>query len=220
MENLQPLQKKVLELFSKSTLKDKFYWTGGTLLSAYYLNHRISKDIDFFTNENFDYNEVIKFVTSLKKEVELSSIEEKKIYDRYEFTLRNSEKILIDFVRYDYPLLNNKGVWMGIRIDSLDDIAANKLVCLFDRNDPKDLFDLYFLMTAKKYTVEELIKLTKKKFGISFGKSSILSEFHKSAKQLENLKPLMLTKNKKTLIKDIENYFADLSNSFLNKNLG
>jgi predicted nucleotidyltransferase component of viral defense system len=219
MENLQPLQKRVLELFAKSALKDNFYWTGGTLLSAYYLNHRISKDLDFFTDQDFSYQEIIKFIETLKKEACLSFIEEKKIYDRYEFILHNKEKILIDFVKYEHPQLNNRINWLGIKIDSLDDIAANKLFCIFDRNDPKDLFDLYFLLTAKKYTIKELTNLTEKKFGVKFAESSVLSEFHKSAKELNNLEPLILAKNKKSLIEDIENYLADLSNNFLNKNL-
>jgi len=36
-----------------------------------------------------------------------------------------------------------------VLVDSLEDIAANKIMALFDRNDPKDLVDLYFFLTKK-----------------------------------------------------------------------
>jgi predicted nucleotidyltransferase component of viral defense system len=45
-------QKKTLELFSKEDyLVKNFYLTGGTALSAFYLFHRISEDLDFFSEK-------------------------------------------------------------------------------------------------------------------------------------------------------------------------
>ena len=87
MLEISPIQKRVLDSLSKSFLKDKFYWTGGTLLSALYLHHRQSKDLDFFTDIPFSYNQIISFVRSLKKQLKLTEIEEKKVFDRWEFFL-------------------------------------------------------------------------------------------------------------------------------------
>ena len=101
------------------------------------------------------------------------------------------------FVHYNYPKLKKRKKWNGVYIDSLDDIAANKLMAFFDRNEPKDLFDLYFLITKKGYKVQKLLKLTEKKFGVSFSKTAVFSESFKAIDNLENLKPLFLTKNKK-----------------------
>lgn len=218
MAELTPLQKKVLDFFAKSPLKDRFYWTGGTLLSVCYLHHRRSNDLDFFTEKPFTYNQIIGFIRKLKKELKLPSIEERKIYDRYEFTLHNKRKFRLEFVQYEHPKLKTRKKWRGITIDSLEDMAANKLMCLFDRNDPKDLFDLYFLLTKKKYTIKKLLKLVEKKFGVSFEKSAVLSEVHKSTKDLDNLRPLILAKNQKEkekIIKEIQEYFSDLSNQYL-----
>ncbi len=220
MIELTLLQKKVLDLFDKSSLKDKFYWTGGTLLSSYYLHHRRSNDIDFFTDEPFTYNQIIGFIRKLKKELKLNQVEEKKIFDRQEFILHNKGKLRLEFVQYEHPKIKARKKWKGILIDSLDDIAANKLMSLFDRNDPKDLFDLYFLLTRKKYTIKKLIKLVEKKFGVSFKKSTVLSEFHKSTKELANLKPFILAKNqqeKKKIIKEIQKYFSELSSQYLKR---
>ncbi|PIR72144.1 MAG: hypothetical protein COU42_02360 [Candidatus Nealsonbacteria bacterium CG10_big_fil_rev_8_21_14_0_10_36_24] len=218
MFELTPLQKKVLYLFAKSSLKNKFYWTGGTLLSSRYLHHRRSNDLDFFTDKPFSYNQVIGFIQKLKKELKLPQVDEKKIYDRQEFILHNRGKLRLEFVQYDHPKLKTREKWKGIMIDSLDDMASNKLMSFFDRNDPKDLFDLYFLLTKKKYTIKKLLKLVEKKFGVSFEESSVLSETHKSTKELDNLKPLILAKNqkeRKRIIKEIQEYFSDLSNQYL-----
>lgn len=220
MIELTPLQKKVLDLFAKSSLKDRFYWTGGTLLSSYYLHHRLSNDLDFFTDEPFTYNQIIGFIRKLKKELKLPQVEEKKIFDRQEFILHNKGKLRLEFVQYEHLNLKIRKKWKGILIDSLDDIAANKLMSLFDRNDPKDLFDLYFLLTRKKYTIKKLIKLVEKKFGVSFEKSNVLSEAHKSTKELGNLKPLILAKNQKekeSIIKEIQEYFFELSSQYLKR---
>ncbi len=67
MKELNSLQKQVLDLFSKSSLKNTFYWTGGTLLSFVYLKHRISNDLDFFSDKPFGYNQIIGFIKELKK---------------------------------------------------------------------------------------------------------------------------------------------------------
>ena len=44
-------QKAFLSHFGKSPLCKIFYLTGGTALAAFYLQHRFSDDLDFFTEE-------------------------------------------------------------------------------------------------------------------------------------------------------------------------
>ncbi len=220
MEILTPLQKRVIDLFGKSPLKDKFYWTGGTALSYFYLRHRLSNDLDFFSDEPFIYEELAIFIKKLKDKLHLPYLEETKIFDRREFLLHNKEKLRLEFVYYPYPNIKKRKLWKEIYVDSLDDIAANKLISFFDRNDPKDLFDLYFLLTKKKYTTERLIKLTEKKFGIKLSKSAIFSEFYKTAKDLKELKPFILAKSpeeKQKIIKEINNYFIHQANKYLRK---
>jgi Nucleotidyl transferase AbiEii toxin, Type IV TA system len=49
---LSPLQKSVLiALFGDPWFRQHFYLTGGTALSAFYLKHRYSDDLDFFTHQ-------------------------------------------------------------------------------------------------------------------------------------------------------------------------
>ena len=49
---LPKLQTRLLEMVLKTeTLVNNFYWTGGTVLSEFYLHHRDSEDIDLFTDK-------------------------------------------------------------------------------------------------------------------------------------------------------------------------
>lgn len=218
MTELNEIQKKVLNFLSKSPLAEKFYFTGGTLLAAFYLHHRKSKYLDFFSDNLVAHNEIIEFINELKKELQLQKVKEKKIYDRFEFFISNGNEAKAEFVHYNHSKIKKRKKWNGVYIDSLDDIAANKLMVFFDRNEPKDLFDLYFLITKKGYKVQKLLKLTEKKFGVSFSKTAVFSESFKALDNLENLKPLFLTKNNEEsekLIKEIKDYFVSNSTSLM-----
>jgi predicted nucleotidyltransferase component of viral defense system len=220
MPEITPFQKKVLKLFKDSSLKDQFYWTGGTLLSVLYLHHRQSKDLDFFSDKSFSRSQVLKFVLHLKEELKLTKVEQTKIFDRYEFFLHNKETLRLEFVFYPHPKLKARIQREGIYIDSLDDIAANKAMAFFDRNDPKDLFDLYFLLKKKRYKVSRLLELIKQKFGVELAESTFWSECYKSFKDLANLKPLLLAKTPKAkakIIKEVKDYFINQSTQFLHR---
>lgn len=59
------LQKRILHRFSELPDKEAFYLTGGTALSAFYLKHRKSNDLDFFT----DVEELILPISQKLKEI-------------------------------------------------------------------------------------------------------------------------------------------------------
>lgn len=221
MKEITPLQKQVLVFFQKSPLSKKFYWTGGTVLSVFYLHHRKSKNLDFFSDFPINYNEIIKFIRAIKKQLKLKKLQEKKIFDRWEFILKNKEELRLEFVHYEHPKLKPRRKWKGIYIDSLDDLAANKVMAFFDRNDPKDLVDLYFLLTKKGYKINRLLKLVEKKFGVRLEESSVWSEAFKSLENLDELKPLIIGRPKETeeTLKKIKDYFISHSQKYLKKYL-
>ncbi|MCX6723594.1 MAG: nucleotidyl transferase AbiEii/AbiGii toxin family protein [Candidatus Staskawiczbacteria bacterium] len=219
---LFPIQKKVLDLFKESNLNGKFYWTGGTMLSFVYLKHRLSVDLDFFSDVPFSYGDVAGFVNDLKSVLKLSKVEGKKIFDRYEFFLTNSENVRLEFVFYNFPALTPRKKWEGILIDSLDDIAANKTMAFFDRNEVKDLFDIYFLIKKAKFTPLKLLELVENKFGVKFSEGSFWSESFKSFDKMENLMPFLISKNesgKAKILDEIREYFIKNSKDFLDEQL-
>lgn len=222
MKILTKLQEKALSLLAISPLSDRFYWTGGTLLAFYYLKHRKSLDLDFFSNEKFSFEEVNDFIQRVKKKIGSKKIEFQKIHDRFEFLLHDKELLRIEFVYYngEKKTLRKRKKLNGVYIDSLEDIAANKILAYFDRNNSKDLFDLYFLITEKKITPAKLLRLASEKFGVEFNESLFWSESHKSLSLLSELKPLMLVSNEKEkdeLLSEIKDFFYQGSRSYLDR---
>lgn len=222
MTNLNENQKILVKLLSVSPLARKFYLTGGTALSTFYLHHRLSIDLDFFSDKPFFYDELTIFLNTIKEKFNLQEIPVVKIFDRWQFTIEGKEPVKLEFVYFNHekkrlkPLKKN----MGILIDSLDDIAANKTLAYFDRNEPKDLFDLYYLINESGFSVSCLLQMVKNKFGIKFSEFSFWSESTKSLKLLSSLKPLIIGKNPEPLIEKINNFFLEEGRKSLAKSLG
>jgi predicted nucleotidyltransferase component of viral defense system len=221
MNELLPLQKKALDCFKQSALNDKFYWTGGTALSVVYLHHRLSHDIDLFTTNEFSRTELDDFIGSLKNECGLGKIEERKIHDRHEFFLHNGDELRLEFARYNFPALKDREEWQGIAVDSLDDIATNKIAALVDRNEPKDAFDVYMLFEEGGYDISTLLSFVEKKFGVRYEESTLWGEALRSAGELESLIPLMINADvdPREQIKNVKLYFEERSRSFLESHL-
>lgn len=161
MEILTDLQKKILNTFSDLPDKEAFYLTGGTALSAFFLKHRRSHDLDFFT----DVEDIISPV-SQKLEVTLKEynleVERLRGFRSFVELSVNSpkESTIIHFAldspfRFEHPSDSNE--FPGIKIDSLIDIATNKLLALFGRAELRDFIDIYFLV-KEHFSKEELIK--------------------------------------------------------------
>ena len=220
MVELNNIQKKVLNLLAQSPISEKFYWTGGTLLASQYLHHRLSEDLDFFASEKFSYRDIIGFVNDLQKKVKLEKIEEKRVHDRWEFLIKNKERVRVEFVFYNFPELKPKRRWQGVLVDSFDDLLANKTMTLFDRAYPKDLFYIYCLITQKKIRVEALLKRAEKKFGVKISESSLWAAAEKSLRELSTIKPFLLAgteTEKREILERVKDYVISRSTSYLRR---
>src|SRR3990167_446146 len=96
-------QKFVLEQISKDKyFKKRFYFTGGTALSLYYLQHRLSVDLDFFSEERFDIDEVITRLNEWQKTSKFS-FTQTNIEDTYIFLLEFSKNQTVKLDINFYP---------------------------------------------------------------------------------------------------------------------
>jgi len=50
MAILTPFQQQLLRAIGQTQIAENFYLTGGTALAAYFLQHRLSEDLDFFSS--------------------------------------------------------------------------------------------------------------------------------------------------------------------------
>lgn len=158
---LTGLQEKALEIFfSVPELKQHFYLTGGTALSAFYLQHRFSDDLDFFTH-SFEIDSASMLIENALRAEKIKFEKERSspTFRRY----RVNNELQIDLVRdVDFragaPEL--KGAFM---VDCPLNIAVNKVLAIYGRLDPKDYIDLYFLKTYLNFDIMELIKIAQNK---------------------------------------------------------
>lgn len=218
---LSKIQATILAALAQSPLRDRFYWTGGTLLAEKYLHHRHSYDVDLFTDKPFRYEEILPLVQEVKKRVKLKRVEERKVSDRWEFFLHNHREVRFEFVHYQFPALKPRKEWRGVRIDSLDDLAANKTMALVERHAPKDAVDIYFLITKEKFTPKRLLTLAGEKFGLQMHEDTFLGEALRAAKQLAEIRPMLHgeARQHETTLKEIQDYFNHIAYEFLHQRL-
>lgn len=167
MEVLSPLQKELLNLFGQVAESGLFYLTGGTALAAFYLHHRKSYDLDFFTNEE---NIILPFASHLENKLQGKEmkVERRRGFASFvELTVEKTGETTLIHIAQDAPFRleppTAKPDFPGIKVDSLIDIASNKLLALFQRATFRDFVDIYFLIMEKHFTKEKLLALAKEK---------------------------------------------------------
>jgi hypothetical protein len=162
---LRPGQQALLGAFARSPLVGSFYLSGGTALAAFHLGHRLSDDLDFFTEAEVPVEAVLAFLRGL----EMGVPDYQRLFDRRIFLLPAAPggALKVEFTRYPFPRCEGGGEVGGVRIDSLRDILSNKLLALAERTEPKDLVDLYCGLRAPGApAIDGLVEDAERKFGV------------------------------------------------------
>ncbi|HBC72245.1 hypothetical protein A2379_02770 [Candidatus Amesbacteria bacterium RIFOXYB1_FULL_47_13] len=160
-------QKLILELVGgENELYSRFYFTGGTALSEYYLKHRESVDLDFFSETQFDTQMVATFLDEWARvnNFKFSSEQVGPVFIN-QLDFGRGKKLKVDFVYFPHKQLEEGKIILGrgLKVDSLLDIAANKLLAAIQRSEVKDYVDLYFLL--QEFSVWDLREAVRVKFG-------------------------------------------------------
>ena len=97
-------QKNVLdELVNNKYFKSQFYFTGGTVLAHYYLQHRYSEDLDFFSENKFDNLTVLALMEELKKKLHFNFQSRfAEVVYRFNLEFENDINLKVDFGIYPY----------------------------------------------------------------------------------------------------------------------
>lgn len=159
-------QAKILEAVSNdNTMCKEFYLTGGTALAEYYLRHRLSEDLDFFSEREFDTQAISAFFAKNKKLLGIKKIDFQQSFNRNLFFLHLKNDIVkTEFTYFPFPRIEKKVQKNSLFIDSLLDIAVNKLFTIYQKPRARDFIDLYLIMERTGWSVEYLAKKTKTKF--------------------------------------------------------
>jgi hypothetical protein len=159
MLHYQTVESGTLSLLKKiMSIKEfsNFYLVGGTALALKH-GHRISVDLDLFTNEPLDIELIIK---RLQEEFKADFIYENQHLKYAIFCY--IQGIKVDFVFYNHPIIAETENIDAIRMYADKDIAAMKINAILGRGNRKDFYDLAELL--KKFTLTEIISFHKEKF--------------------------------------------------------
>jgi hypothetical protein len=159
---LTPGQVDFLLKLAESELKEVFRFTGGTALSAFFLEHRLSEDLDFFSAEKISIHLCQWFLSGLNFADIISAT---KKFDRNIFLLKHKDGSTLKVEFTYYPLQNIEDTWAlhGFRVDGFLDIVVNKLCAIADRIESKDYLDVYWALKKSDHSLEELMGLAERK---------------------------------------------------------
>jgi len=161
---LTPLQQNFLNEFFACSAAESFFITGGTALSGYYLYHRYSEDLDLFTLNHDALNAIERELPAIADRLGCSwSLKVKATDFRMALVQRPSEPALkIDLVRDAGAQFGDHQRFGNVIVDSMLNIAVNKVTAVFGRTAAKDFVDLYFLL-QQGFQIDELTQMAKQK---------------------------------------------------------
>jgi predicted nucleotidyltransferase component of viral defense system len=163
---LTPRQALALKLIASTNLAKQFYFSGGTALAHYYLQHRKSEDLDFFKTEEFDPQAVVIELKSIQPKLGFQSFDYQSSFNRNLFFLRfpDQEILKLEFTYYPFQPVEPTSTRDGLSVDSVLDIAVNKLFTIAQKPRGRDYFDLFAIINKYSYKLEQLRMLAKQKF--------------------------------------------------------
>lgn len=201
-----------MELVSKEKqITSRFYFTGGTALAEFYLQHRLSEDIDLFTEkEEVNQPLVEAFLKKISPKFSVIEIKKSQFLGLFSYILvfQDKEQLKVDFNYYPFPRINKGKKFENLDIDSLYDIAVNKVHTMFMRTRGRDFVDLYFIMQSFDYSLDQLIKDAKAKFDWHIDKVTLASQFVK-VKEISDLPTILVPFDQKKM----EKFFLSLAKS-------
>ncbi len=182
-----------LERIKESPLfDDELFFVGGTALS-YYINHRISEDIDIVSAKALNHKIIIPMMSLLGaiklQDENITALRMAGLFpDEYilKFIIDN---VKLEFFQANRPIQKEilqtasfvKYKDSKIKILDLKSIAKLKLVALLQREKSRDLFDFIAILDNHILTLNEILDITKKTSDIN--SSEELYNFIKSKKE-------------------------------------
>lgn len=196
-----PLLRSTLELLMQEKLFSPFRLVGGTSLSLQ-IGHRMSDDIDLFTDElygSIDFKPIDEYLRSHFDYVECSEIAPIAFGKMYRVGRSKADSIKLDLMytteQFVHPIVETD----GIRMASIAEITAMKLDILTRGGRKKDFWDLHAL--TDHFTLDQMIALHKKRYPYTHHAGEIRRGFRNFSQADEDFDPQCLLGKHWELIK-------------------
>lgn len=149
-EALEPEAREAFGIVSRALADGTYYLAGGTAL-ALMEGHRVSVDLDIFTERMPDAEQVLDRLRAQVPELSVTSLEAGTVYV-------DVLGVQVSVIEYKYPLLGPTVSYDSeqLALAGRDDIAAMKLSAIANRGSRKDFVDLWTLLTRHRPLAEYL----------------------------------------------------------------
>lgn len=175
-------QAKLLGLLSQEqSICDYFYLTGGTALAEFYLHHRLSEDLDFFSEREFDPPSISVILKKIQPAIGAKKIEYHQSFNRNLFFLHTGADVIkTEFTFFPFARIEQAQKIGQLGIDSLIDIATNKMFTIYQNPRARDFIDLYLILKHDSaLTIDALIDMAQMKFDTSIDPVQLGAQYMK-----------------------------------------
>jgi predicted nucleotidyltransferase component of viral defense system len=189
-----------LQDLMKSSLFDDFRLVGGTSLSLQ-LGHRQSIDIDLFTDSMYDSVDFEAIDDYLRKNyayVDTFKTDVIGMGKSYYIGNSKNECIKLDLF-YTDPFIRPFLLIDGLRLASLEEIAAMKIDVISRVSRKKDFWDIHELMDL--YSIEAMLNLHQLRYPYSHNRQEITNNFSNFGNADIDFDPVCLRKKYWEIIK-------------------
>lgn len=157
-DSLYPFQDEVLKVIR--SVDTGFYLTGGTAASRGYLHHRFSDDLDLFVSDDDRFGLwVDRIIRALVRggDWRIQVLLREERFGRLNL-IRNDIMLKVEMIN-DVPARVGKVMDHPIfgHLDTAENILANKVTALLDREEPKDFADIWGFCTKMDLSLKEAI---------------------------------------------------------------
>lgn len=147
-EALDENSRNNLLILKKGNLLNDFYLAGGTAV-ALHLGHRISYDLDFFSNKSFDGLLLKRIISNLG--------DYKDSFSNNQNMIGKFNGSLLSFIYYKPEMLGSFQQVDGVNVASIDDLIAMKVEAISQRGRKRDFVDLYFMMKNRNISIFDVM---------------------------------------------------------------
>lgn len=186
-----PLLKTILENMMQAEEFKSFRLVGGTALSLYY-GHRMSVDIDLFTDAEYgslDFNAMDAYLRAHYFYVDSMDIVPIGMGKSYYVGRSSEESIKLDLF-YTDPFIDDVQDFQGIRLASRAEIVAMKLDVVQRTGRKKDFWDIDQL--SDDFTIEEMFALHEKRYPYTHDREQLKKKFTDFSLADNDFEPLCL----------------------------
>ncbi len=126
----------ILSRLKTITDMHRFILGGGTAL-ALQLGHRISVDLDFFTQNTFSTESLFQNLKAISSAIQLLQDDEGTL-------TVIADETKISLFHYPYPFIEPPAILEGVSVAGILDVSSMKVIAISQRGAKRDFIDLYF----------------------------------------------------------------------------